>query len=172
MKGHAFLFHAVALARNRIGDFEILVTGDGSPTYRDELLKVASSLKLTDRIQFMGNIDDVPKFLRSCDIVVVPSRCDPLPRTVLEAMACGSAIIASRVGGIPEMIADGKNGILVEFGDNQALANALCRLASDPGLRRVIGSEAQRTARHEFSVQRYQESLVSIVEELYHRETA
>jgi glycosyltransferase involved in cell wall biosynthesis len=105
-------------------------------------------------VRFLGNLsqDDIAAWLATADMVAIPSvrddsgNVDGLPNTVLEALASGRAVVASRVAGIPEVVEDGVNGLLVPAGDTEALAAALARLAGDPATREQLGREARAQA--------------------------
>jgi len=131
-----------------ITDAELVVVGDGPE--RENLEKLASDLKLENRVRFVGQVphDQIWKHLFSSSIFVLPSLSEGLPRALLEAMACGLFVIASKVGGIPEVIKDGWNGILVSPHDPKALKDAIVRSLGDRKLVETTGErnklEAQR----------------------------
>jgi glycosyltransferase involved in cell wall biosynthesis len=105
------------------------------------------ALHLTDRVELLGarSSDDVLDIVRSADIAVLPSvvaddgQMEGVPVALMEALACEIPVVAPRLSGIPELVIDGNNGLLVEPGDPVALAEALEVLASDPDLRRRLG---------------------------------
>jgi glycosyltransferase involved in cell wall biosynthesis len=101
-------------------DFLFAIIGSG-PLEQSLRLKV-KSLKLEDKIIFTGAIPNAAKYLKAFDVFVLPSEKEGLPYTIIEAMAAGLPIVASRVGGIPEMIKDGVNGFLINPHDPEALA--------------------------------------------------
>ena len=94
-------------------------------------------------ITFLGTVADVPPFLQSLDVLVCPSLVEPFGRCVAEAMVCGRAVVATRVGGLPELIQDGRTGILVDASSPEQLADAVQNLLRDPNRRREI-AEAGR----------------------------
>ena len=112
----------------------------------------AASRGLGDRIVFLGHRDDIPDLLAAADIVTLPSFYEGLPYAISEAMAASLPVIATRVGGIPEMIDDPTSGLLIDGGDAPALAACLVRLAGDPGLRRAMGERARQLAEQRFSL--------------------
>jgi glycosyltransferase involved in cell wall biosynthesis len=114
----------------------------------------AASKGLGDRIVFLGHRDDIPDLLAAADIVTLPSFYEGLPYAISEAMAASLPVIATRVGGIPEMIEDPGSGLLIDRGDAPALAACLMRLAGEPGLRRAMGERARRLAEQRFSLDR------------------
>jgi glycosyltransferase involved in cell wall biosynthesis len=166
MKGQDFFLKSMLLAVQGLDDFEIVITGEGPDDYRNELLSIAADARLHGHVRFVGNVADMPKFLESCDIAVVPSSCDPLPRTVMESMAAGVAVIGTDVGGIPEMIDHEQTGLLVEFNNLQQMADSVLRLAHDLDLRSRLGVAARASAQQKFPLQRCQDTLLTAIEEL------
>lgn len=122
-KGHAVLLDALAEVWKRGLDFTLAVAGDGS--LRGALEERARQLGLEKRVHFLGALDDLGPLLAAADAVVLPSRWEGLPLTLLEAMARARPVIASAVGGVPEVVVHGENGWLVPAGDVAALADAL-----------------------------------------------
>jgi glycosyltransferase involved in cell wall biosynthesis len=128
---------------------KLLIVGSGPvlpqlETLRDELGIAADCI-------FEPSKTDVAPWLRALDIYVMCSESESFPNALLEAMACGCATIGSRVGGIPELIADGTSGLLFESQSVDALSAALQKL--DPTLRRSLGQRAAAVARDTFSMQ-------------------
>ena len=129
-------------AVERVGDVELLVLGDGPE--RANLERQAGILGLTERVRFLGagSRDDVIRLFRAADVALLTSAWENLPHTLLEALAVGTPVIATAVGGIPEVVRDGENGILVPAGDIGAMAFAIERVARDDALRRTLVSAA------------------------------
>ena len=105
-----------------------------------------------DRILLHGHVDDTPAFLRQLQIFVLCSLSEGLPHALLEAMAAGRAVVATRVGGNRELIQDGVNGLLVPPGDSRALAAAIRTLATDPSLAVRLGAAARRSVADRYSL--------------------
>lgn len=114
----------------RFPDAHFLIVGDG--TCREALVALTRRLGVNDRFSFLGHRDDVPQILAQADVFVLPSRSEAFPNSIIEAMASGLPVVASNVGGIPELVEDGKTGHLVPPGDAKALAAALNGLLDDP----------------------------------------
>ncbi len=114
-------------------------------------------------VTFLGHRDDVPARLAEADIFVLPSRSEAFPNAVLEAMAAGLPIVASGVGGILELIDDGRTGLLVRPGDAEALAERLCVLMEDEALASRLGAAARNEAHARYSFDR----MVSGFEHIY-----
>ncbi|MBI2683444.1 MAG: glycosyltransferase [Acidobacteriales bacterium] len=160
-KGQQFLIEALASLRERHPLLRVALVGDGP--LRAGLEQTAARLGVSDRIFFLGQRGGIPGLLSCCDVGVLPSLSEGLPNSVLEYMAAGLPVIASSVGGIPEVIEPGKNGTLVPPGDVNALAQALTALVQDPAGAKRMGEAGRKRAREEFSF----ESLVVCLEALY-----
>ena len=147
MKGIDVLVNAMALVPADL-DVRLVVVGDvgvGTSGYADRLEGRAGEL-LGSRARFVGRRDDVPDVLRSIDILVNASPAEPFGRSVLEAQATGLAVIGTRQGGIPEFVADGETGLLVEPGDVTQLAAAITELAKHRCVRERLGTAARTQA--------------------------
>lgn len=133
-KGADYLLHALAELRSR-RPVELRIAGDGPE--RRPLERLASRLGLSDLVTFLGLVHDMPRFWESSDIAVVASAefIESCPMTPLEAMATGIPVVATRNGGLPELLLDGLTGQLVTPGDTRALAEAIDLYAADPSLR-------------------------------------
>ncbi len=130
---------------------QLAIAGDGPD--RAQLERLAERLGVADRVRFLGFVahDDVPALMRRADVFVMPSRYEELGTAIIEAMACGLPVVASRVGGIPNLVADGDTGLLTPPGDAPALAAALRRVLTEPGLAGKLGAEARaRTAAYQW----------------------
>jgi glycosyltransferase involved in cell wall biosynthesis len=151
----------------RVPGVSLLVIGDGPDRARLELL--AAELGLDGRVRFLGvrSREEVLRTLHAVDAAVLPSRWENFPHLVVEALAVGTPVIASAVGGVPELVRDGENGLLVPPGDAAALAAAIERLVADAALRdRLAAAAAQSVAALEPDVlhRRIEELLEAAVE--------
>ncbi len=152
MKGHCYLFEAIKRIKVDKGNIVFLLIGDG-----EMLASLESSviqLGLTDMIKFLGYRSDVPKILSNLDFVVLPTVFEALPFALIEAQVSGKAVIASNVGGIPEIIEDGVTGILVSPRDSLALAEAITMLINDSELCKKMGDAGCKRAKQLFSLNR------------------
>lgn len=141
-----------ALAAGGLGPWRLRIVGDGPDLAR--LRQLAADPGLADHVEFLGLRDDVDAILRDTDIMVHPAVWqEALGYTVLEGMASGCAVVATRTGGIPELIREGVNGLLVEPGDVEALRNALRQLES-PELRAKLGEGGRATVVEQFTLGR------------------
>lgn len=152
-KGHADLLDALeALRANRCNDFVCLFVGEGE--LRAQLQAEVERRALQECVLFTGLRRDVPRLLAACDLVLMPSRWEGLPIAMLEAMACGKPVVATAVGGVPDVIEDGANGVLVPPGDMAAFASQLRRLLEEPARRQALGARARIDVLRRFDVAR------------------
>jgi glycosyltransferase involved in cell wall biosynthesis len=135
-KGHAVLLDAIA----RLADVRLRVLCAGGGSRAAALAARRDALGLGDRVVFLGPLDDVAGLLAAADVAVMPSLHEGLGVAALEAMAAGVPVVASRVGGLPELVGADAAGVLVPPGDAAALAAALRRLAADRGAARALGT--------------------------------
>lgn len=166
MKGQAFLLNAVAPVLKEHPQVSLAMTGKADVDYQSCLDSVIDKYQLNGQVKFVGQTADMPGFLADCDIAVVPSRADPLPRTVMESMAGGLPLVATRVGGIPEMVDDDVNGLIVDYGDERAMADRLRALIADSALRMRLGTAAYEKARRQFTCRKYQDEISSVIDEV------
>jgi glycosyltransferase involved in cell wall biosynthesis len=145
-KGHAVLLDAARRLRPSRPDLRLVFCGDGSARQRLE----TAAAKLGGTVVFAGFRSDVAACLAAADVVALPSLHEGLGVAALEAMAAERPVVASRVGGLAEVIVEGETGALVPPGDTEALARAVDRLAADPSLRARLGAagRARVVARH------------------------
>jgi len=131
--------------------------------YVAELRQLTANLRITDRVRFLGYHHDMPRLMAALDMLVhVPQEPEPFGRVVVEAMASGVPVIAGRTGGLPEIIEEGKSGILVHPSDYDTLALAILHLARDPDRAASLRRAGQERAKF-FSLERH----VAAVEEVY-----
>ena len=132
---------------------EFCIVGDDihQAGYRELLERRVRELGLDDIVTFVGFRRDVPAVLRELTVLVCSSHVEPFGRSIIEAMAAGVPVVATRVGGIPEIIEDRDSGLLVPPRDPAALASAVTRLLDDPELRRRLTASARRRVESSFS---------------------
>lgn len=141
-------------------EVRLLVVGDG-PT-REKLEGLVSKLGLKRNVCFKGNIENIPNILREIDVCILSSYTENLPNSVLEAQASGRPVIATRVGGVPEIIDHCKHGFLVPAGDSDALARAMLKFVENPKLIKKLGSAARKSVLHRYTIRRNVEGLLSV----------
>jgi glycosyltransferase involved in cell wall biosynthesis len=151
-KGFVSLIDAFAGARSRRAELHLVLVGDGAQ--REELLARARSAGVSDDVSFPGTAahDEIPAYLAAAQMVVVPSvhaggLVDGLPNVALEAMAAGRPLVATRVGGLPQLVRDGETGLLVDEADSAGLADAILSLAHDPAVGAQLGERARAEIR-------------------------
>jgi len=152
MKGFEHLLRAADRLQAAGTDCTLSIAGTGG--LRAELEALAGTLGLDGRVQFAGQVADMPAFYRGLDVFVLPSFSEGLPLVVLEAMAAGLPVVATTVGGTPEAMRDGVDGLLVPPGDADALAGAIGRLAADAPLRQQMGEAGRRRVVEHFNLER------------------
>jgi len=150
VKNHALLLDAWAQVVERVPAAVLLVAGNGS--CEGALRARCTELGLDDSVRFLGFRLDVAELLQAMDVFVLSSLSEGLSLTLLEAGAARLPVVATRVGGNPEVIADGENGLLVPSGDAAELAGALVQLLRDPVLRRRMGAEARTRYETQFTL--------------------
>jgi glycosyltransferase involved in cell wall biosynthesis len=163
-KGHQDLLEAFALIVTRHPDSELHVFGDGSADFAAELKRLAEALKLSARLVWHGFVADRCKIYGQMDLCVVPSRTpDPLPTAAIEAAFFGLPVIASRIGGLPEIIQHEVTGFLVDPSNPSELADRLDELLSDASLRHRMCAAAAKHSRKHFSRDRFVAEFVSLM---------
>jgi glycosyltransferase involved in cell wall biosynthesis len=140
LKAYDVLLQALGLLATQGRKFQLLVAGDGPE--RASLENLAERLALTKHLRFLGDVDDVRPWLTTAHLFVHPSKSESLSNAILEAMAEGLPVVASAVGGNPEIVIDGRTGLLVPPGRPDLLATAIRQLLDDPPLRGRFGKEA------------------------------
>jgi glycosyltransferase involved in cell wall biosynthesis len=161
IKGHRFLIDAVALLKHEHPRLHLVIVGSGDQY--DALLHQARIAGISQAMHLVGYREDVELALAGMDCFVLPSLNEGMGRALVEAMAAGLPVIASRVGGIPALIEDEKNGLLVPAGDSHALAIALRRVLSDFGWANALGQNAKESIGTSYGVP----AMVQAIERVY-----
>jgi glycosyltransferase involved in cell wall biosynthesis len=164
-KGVAELLEAAALLAPRFPQLRLVLAGTGE---RDAWRQAAQARGIGDRVELPGWLDASARDaeLARAAIFCLPSHAEGLPMSLLEAMASGRAVVASAVGGIPEALRDGENGLLVPPCDAQALAAALARLLADDSLCTRLGAAARMTVQQHYSTEAVCGRLAAIYNDL------
>lgn len=160
-KGLAHLLEALAAVGRRIPQATLILVGDGRE--RQALESRAQELGVAGQVRFLGTRRDLALIYRALDLYVQPSLWEGLPLALLKAMGAGLPVLASRVGGVRELIEDGVNGRLVAPGDPEALAGAMVSLYRQPRFRSGLGTAARLTIRKRYSL----EAMLAQLERLY-----
>ncbi len=164
IKGLSDLIRAIALLSMEFPNLHLEIAGDGPEL--GNLQEEARCLGLSGRIRFLGWQRDLGPIFRSWDIFAMPSLTEGFPMAALEAMAQGLPIVATNVGGLPELVEDGRTGYLVPPSNVEALAKGLRTLILDPKRRQEMGAAGGRRSREHFSVDRMVAQTAEIYESL------
>ena len=160
-KGIKYLLHAAKRVINKFPDITFIIAGNGSQ--REKLGDLSIELGISDKVKFPGFRNDIPELLFVIDIFVLPSLWEGMPNVLLEAMAAGKPVIATDTGGSKDIIDSSINGILVEPGNSEALAEAILKLLEDPAQRQRLGESAKQTVKERFPI----DKMISKTEQVY-----
>jgi len=149
-KGHRYLLQALPSLLETWPQLCCLFVGEGE--LRDQLHRLAVELAVERSCRFVGVREDIPDILAAADVVVLPSLSEGFPFVLLEAMAMGCPVVASRVNGVPELIEDHRTGLLVPARDSQALTTAIRVVLSDPAAASKMGAAGRAVVRERFTV--------------------
>jgi len=166
-KGHRYLIEAIPAILARCPHTYFLFCGRGP--LENRLRQQVQALGLEERVRFAGFRNDIPRILAGLDVVVHPALREGLGVALLEAMAARRPIVATRVGGIPEAVRHGENGLLVPPADSAALGEALITLLTEAELRERLGQRGRDIVEREFSVDQMVEGNLRVYEELGNR---
>ncbi len=161
-KNLALLLQAFETVARHFNGIRLVITGSGPE--EPALRALANTLKIEDKCHFRPSTPDVPSVLRSIDVFVLPSLSEGLSNALMEAMACGCCVIASEVGGNPELVSDGTTGLLFPSRNREALIDRLSEVVADPERRRSLAAAAADRIRKEFSLSRAVENMQEIYE--------
>lgn len=150
-KGHEIFLNAFAAAARRSPKMRCVIVGDGPEKQR--LCALVSSRGLGDAVSFVGHTQFIKDYFAGIDFLCLPSLSEGMPNVVLEAMALGRPVVATDVGAVRELIKDGHSGMIVNPGDEAALADALVTMASDSDRRALFAARAGSDVRAEYSVE-------------------
>lgn len=155
-KGHEVLLQAIPDLRRRVPTVRVLFAGEGE---REAALR-SQARAAGESVTFLGLRSDIPDLMHACDLVVLPSTTrsdgtveEALPTVLIEAAAAARPVVATRLSGSPEIVVDGRTGLLVPPSDPTALADAIATLLLDPDRARACGVEGRRVARRRFAIE-------------------
>lgn len=165
VKNHAAFLRAAAQMAKELPEVEFLLVGDGP--LRAGLEAMAAELGISGKVNFAGERHDIPAMLSSMDISVLISSSESLSNVILESMAVGVPVVATDVGGNPELVRDGETGSLIPPADQPGLVGALLRLARNAGLRQQYSQAGREFTRSSFHIdvisRRYEELYLSLL---------
>jgi glycosyltransferase involved in cell wall biosynthesis len=162
-KGYDVMLRALPHIIRDIPAVHYVIIGTGEGAYEQQLKTLAAALGIADRVHFVGFQDDVTPFLSALSLYVHPARMEGFGIAVVEALAAGKAVVATRVGGLPEVVDHGRTGLLVAADHPEELSTAVLSLLHDDVRRNAMGQRAVQAARERFNV----ESSVSALQRLY-----
>ncbi|MEP6890769.1 MAG: glycosyltransferase [Nitrospirota bacterium] len=164
VKGILYLLQATRMLLHQGASVKVLVVGDGG--IRKDLETQTRALGISENVVFLGHREDTEELLQALDIFVLPSLSEGIPMALLEAMAASRAVVASRVGGIPEIVEDGIEGFLVEPMDVNGLAERCQRLIESPDVARKMGDQARKRVERDFSATAMAERVALVYRDL------
>jgi glycosyltransferase involved in cell wall biosynthesis len=165
IKGHRVLVDAVATVKQEFPALHLVIVGTGDR--RDALIEQARQAGISHAVHLLGHREQVEDCLRGFDCFVLPSLNEGMGRALIEAMAAGLPVVASRVGGIPAVVQDGVNGLLVPPGESRALAEALRSVLRDPQWARRLGEQAGRSIGEEYGIERMVRAIETVYREAH-----
>jgi len=143
----------------------VFIVGDGPE--RERIVQAIQSAGLEESVSLTGHLKDLAPYYGAADVVAIPSLSEGSPNVLLEAMAFGVPIVATEVGGIPEIVTHGETALLVPAQDPGAMAAALARLISEPGTASALARQAREKVETDYSPESRAKSLVSLYAEVY-----
>ena len=163
-KDHDTLLAAFQRTALEIPAAELWLVGDGPRL--GAVRELAGRLLPEGRVKFLPPREDLRPLLHQASLLALSSKTEALPNVVLEAMAAGLPVVATRVGGVPELVVQGRTGWLVDPGDPPGLAKALSQVLTEPDRRRALGREGRERACQEFSLETMTHRYESVLERL------
>jgi glycosyltransferase involved in cell wall biosynthesis len=166
MKGHEDFVRAAALVARRREDVDFVIIGDEEARHREhraQIEKLIADLNLQKRVRVMHWPDELAPFYAALDVYVSASRSEAFGLSIVEAMACGRAVVATATEGAQEIIEDGASGLIVPVGDTEKIAAAVAALLEEEAERNRLGARASVEAREKFSV----EKMIEATEQVY-----
>jgi len=165
-KGQDIIIKAFRQVVNRIPDALLILVGEGK--FRPSYMSLVSDLKLENSVKFYGRVspDEVINLLTESKVSVLPSRMDNCPLAIIESLSTGVPVIASRVGGIPEILIDGVTGYLIESEDNESFSSQIIKVLEDPDLQMMLSKNAKTDFLARFEITRVIEEQVEWLENI------
>ena len=164
LKGHQALLRAAAIIHGTHPDVRFLIVGDGPA--RANLERLAQELGIADVVVFAGESGNVPELLALMRVSVLASLTESLPNAVLEAMACALPVVATNVGGVPELVSEDETGYLVPTENPDALADRILKIVDNPGLASEMGALARKRAAEKFSCDKLIRNVEAVYEQI------
>ena len=165
-KGHRLLLRCLPGLVRDFPDIRVAFAGSGE---LEAALRTEAEQLVGDRVLFLGHRDDIPDLLLASDLVVLPSVAEALPTVLMEAAAAGRPVVATRVGGVPEVVDHGRSGLLVPPDDSQALLSAITQILTDPERASYLGERARQIAVERFGLERMVDQTLDLWAEVLHK---
>jgi D-inositol-3-phosphate glycosyltransferase len=168
-KGQEEFLRSLPLVLEEQSDVCYVLAGEetrGETGFRRRLVNLTYELGIQDRVHFLPFTEDVPEFMAAIDVFVLPSYSETYGLVLIEAMAMEKPVVATSAGGVPEIVEDGRDGLLIPPRDERALAEAIVLLLKDPSLRKSMSRHARRDALTRFDVSRCVDQLVLSLDSL------
>jgi glycosyltransferase involved in cell wall biosynthesis len=163
-KGHIYLVNAIPLVLSKYPEVHFIFCGDGE--CKNQLEKRASQLNIQKNCHFIGFRRDLPDIFRIMEFQVLPSLTEGLPNVVLEGFSNSRTVVATAVGGVPEIVSDKKNGILVPPGDSKSLESAILALLQNPNMSIHMGRVGYNIVRRNFTFEKQSKKLMEIYQKI------
>lgn len=162
VKDHPMLLRAFRMVAEKLPQARLLIIGDGP--IRQQLEQLAGEFGLGKMVRFLGTRSDIPELLSCMDIVVLSSKEEGLPLSILEAMAAAKPVVATDVGGVSTVVRPGETGLLVPAGDNEAMASALLSLLETPEKASQMGRNGRRLIEQNYDLEKTLSEYISLYE--------
>jgi glycosyltransferase involved in cell wall biosynthesis len=173
-KGQDTAIEALALLRDEGVDAQLLLVGSAkfvaastrfdNESYVAGMRERVAAAGLVDRVSWLGEREDVPELVRALDVLLLPSREEPFGRALIEAMAMCVPVLATDVGGPPEIVTDGREGYLLAPGDPAAWARAVRRIADSPDHGAAMGQAGRRRVLEAFTAEHHRDAILAVYE--------
>ncbi len=167
VKGHDVFIRGAAVVAPQFPQVSFSIGGEVlEPEYFSGLQELIRKLNLTDKVQFVGGVKDVPRYLSTADIFVLPSRSEGFSNAIIEAMAGALPVVATDVGGNAEAVEDGVNGFIVPSENPSALAEAMSKLLADPSMAKEMGLAGKKIAADRFTTDAMMNQITTVYAKL------
>jgi glycosyltransferase involved in cell wall biosynthesis len=163
-KGHKYLIQAAELLKKESPKIKIIIVGEG-PLHM-QLQKQVEQIHVEDMVFFLGFREDIPQILCSLDLFVLSSYLEGMGTSILDAMACRLPVVATKVGGIPEVVVDGETGLLVPPKRSASLAKAILKLYKNKDLAEKMGEKGYRVVHEKFSAESMADRIIDLYNQL------
>ena len=166
-KGHKFLIDSLPAIQKELPKLKVMFIGEGA--LKENCQQRVKDLDLVERVIFTGYQNDLGPFYQGIDLLVLPSLSEGMPNVALEAMLFGKPVVATRVGGVPEVVLDGKTGILVDRANSQQLAHAIIKMFQNPDLLRSWGMAGRERVLKDFNPAQRVKKIAALYEDVLTR---